>query len=161
MANSDIETIKKGLADINTFVKDRFDPATKEMDVLKEESARLKREVAEAAAARAGGPARCPDGAGGGSGVSVRPGGGLCGDVSARPRAGAADRPLAAQRVVRAGVDGEGRRGPAPRDRRDQPGLDPGVLSGRREEAPAVAYGGLQADRSVRGVQPGDARLDD
>ena len=47
MANSDIETIKKGLADINTFVKDRFDPATKEMDVLKEESARLKREVAE------------------------------------------------------------------------------------------------------------------
>ena len=46
MANSDIETIKKGLVDINTFVKDRFDPATKEMDVLKEESARLKRERA-------------------------------------------------------------------------------------------------------------------
>ena len=47
MATADIETIKKDLADINAFVHERFDPVTQEVDLLKDETERLRREVSE------------------------------------------------------------------------------------------------------------------
>lgn len=47
MAKADIETIKKDLADINSYVRDRFEPATGEIRLLREETERLKREVGD------------------------------------------------------------------------------------------------------------------
>ena len=47
MATLDIEAIKKDLADINTFVRDRLDPVTREVDLLKEETKRIKHDVTE------------------------------------------------------------------------------------------------------------------
>ena len=45
MSTSDVETIKKDLADINTFVRERFDPVTEEVGLLREETERLGREI--------------------------------------------------------------------------------------------------------------------
>ena len=42
MATADIEGIKKDLVDINTFVRERFDPVTDEVDLLKSETERIK-----------------------------------------------------------------------------------------------------------------------
>ena len=35
MASADVEAIKKELVDINSFVRERFDPVTKEVGLLK------------------------------------------------------------------------------------------------------------------------------
>ena len=45
MSKTDIETIKKELADINTFVQERLDPVTAEVGLVKEETERLGREL--------------------------------------------------------------------------------------------------------------------
>ena len=45
MPTAEMEAIKKELNDINRFVRDRIDPVTKEVDLLREESERLKEEV--------------------------------------------------------------------------------------------------------------------
>ena len=47
MASGDIEAIKKDLVDINDFVKERFDPVTKQVELLKDETERIKREIAD------------------------------------------------------------------------------------------------------------------
>ena len=47
MATGDIQTIKKELGDINRFVRERFDPVTEEVDLLKEETERLKRDIVD------------------------------------------------------------------------------------------------------------------
>ncbi len=47
MATTDIEAIKKDLADINGFVRERFEPVTREVGLVREETERLKREVLE------------------------------------------------------------------------------------------------------------------
>ncbi len=47
MAASDMEAIKKGLADINAFVRERLDSLTQQVGLLKEETERLKREAVE------------------------------------------------------------------------------------------------------------------
>ena len=45
MPTAEMEVIKKELNEINRFVRDRIDPVTKEVDLLREESERLKEEV--------------------------------------------------------------------------------------------------------------------
>ena len=45
MSTADVESIKKELAGINTFVRERFDPVSSEVGLLREESERLGREV--------------------------------------------------------------------------------------------------------------------
>ena len=45
MPTAEMEAIKKELNDINRFVRDRIDPVTKEVDLLREESERLNEEV--------------------------------------------------------------------------------------------------------------------
>ena len=45
MANPEVEAIKKKLVEINSIVKDRFDPVTEEVGLLKEEMDRLGRDV--------------------------------------------------------------------------------------------------------------------
>ena len=45
MPTAEMEAIKKELNEINRFVRDRIDPVTKEVDLLREESERLKEEV--------------------------------------------------------------------------------------------------------------------
>ena len=45
MAGAEVEAIKKDLADINAFVKERFDPVTRDVGLLKEETERIKQEV--------------------------------------------------------------------------------------------------------------------
>ena len=45
MATADIDTIKKDLADINSFVRERIDPVAKEVGTVREETERLKRDV--------------------------------------------------------------------------------------------------------------------
>ena len=45
MATAEMEAIKKELQEINGFVRDRIDPVTQEVGLLKEESERLKAEV--------------------------------------------------------------------------------------------------------------------
>ena len=45
MPTTELESIKKELNDINGFVRDRIDPVTRDVDLLKEESERLKDEV--------------------------------------------------------------------------------------------------------------------
>ena len=47
MAIADIEVIKKDLADINAFVRERFDPVTRDVDLLKEEGDRLRRDISD------------------------------------------------------------------------------------------------------------------
>lgn len=47
MAVADMEAIKQGLADINTFVRERLDPLGQQVGLLKDETERLKREVVE------------------------------------------------------------------------------------------------------------------
>ena len=45
MSTTDVEAIKKELVDINTFVRERFDPVTAEVGLLREETERLGRET--------------------------------------------------------------------------------------------------------------------
>ena len=45
MATAEVEAIKKDLADINAFVKERFDPVTRDVGLLKEETERLKQDI--------------------------------------------------------------------------------------------------------------------
>ena len=45
MATTDVEKIRKELADINAFVRERFDPVTQDIGLLREETERLGREV--------------------------------------------------------------------------------------------------------------------
>ena len=47
MSTSDVEAIKKELADINTFVRERFDPVSQEVGLLREEAERLGQEVVQ------------------------------------------------------------------------------------------------------------------
>ena len=47
MSTSDVDGIKKELADINTFVRERLDPVTDEVDVLREVTEKLGREVVQ------------------------------------------------------------------------------------------------------------------
>ena len=47
MATKDVEAIKKELVDINSFVRERFDPVTREVGLLKEETERLRREIVQ------------------------------------------------------------------------------------------------------------------
>lgn len=49
MATTDIEGIKKDLADINSFVRERFDPVSRELGLLREETERIKQGVSAAA----------------------------------------------------------------------------------------------------------------
>ena len=46
MSKTDVETIKRDLAEINGFVKERIDPVAQEVSLLSEETARLGSEVA-------------------------------------------------------------------------------------------------------------------
>ena len=45
MSTADVEVIKKELADVNSFVRERFDPVSNEVGLLREETERLKTEV--------------------------------------------------------------------------------------------------------------------
>lgn len=45
MATAEVEAIKKELADINAFVKERVDPVTRDVGLLKEETERIKLDV--------------------------------------------------------------------------------------------------------------------
>jgi HK97 family phage major capsid protein len=45
MGTAEIQSIKKDLVEINSFVRDRFDPVTRDVELLKEETEKLKREV--------------------------------------------------------------------------------------------------------------------
>ena len=47
MATVDIEAIRKDLANINAFVRERFDPVKQEVNLLREETDRFKREIAD------------------------------------------------------------------------------------------------------------------
>jgi len=47
MPTADVEAIKKELADINAFVRERFDPVKRDVDLLEEETARLGGQVAQ------------------------------------------------------------------------------------------------------------------
>ena len=47
MATAEMESIKKDLVEINTLVRERFNPVTQEIGLLREESDRLKKEVAD------------------------------------------------------------------------------------------------------------------
>ena len=47
MASADVEAIKGELVDINNFVRERFDPVTHEVDLLREETDRLGREIVQ------------------------------------------------------------------------------------------------------------------
>ena len=53
MPTADVEAIKKELADINAFVRERFDPVTRDVGLLKEETERLGGKVAKAKPAAA------------------------------------------------------------------------------------------------------------
>lgn len=48
MPNAEIEAIKKELVDINTFVRERFDPVTRQVEVLREETERIRKNIADA-----------------------------------------------------------------------------------------------------------------
>ena len=45
MSKTDVETIKRDLAEINGFVKERIDPVAQEVSLLGEETERLRGEV--------------------------------------------------------------------------------------------------------------------
>ena len=45
MSTADVEVIKKELVDVNSFVRERFDPVSNEVGLLREETERLKTEV--------------------------------------------------------------------------------------------------------------------
>ena len=47
MVSQDTETIRKDLAEINRFVRERLDPVTQQLDLLSEESERLSMDVSE------------------------------------------------------------------------------------------------------------------
>ncbi len=47
MASADIEAIKRDLAEINSFVRERFDPVSREVSLLKGEAERLRRDVVD------------------------------------------------------------------------------------------------------------------
>ncbi len=47
MAIEDTEGIRRDLAEINTFVRERLDPVTQRVGLLSEETERLKRDVSE------------------------------------------------------------------------------------------------------------------
>ena len=47
MATTDMKEIKKGLAEVNAFVRERFDPVTRKVDLLEEETERLRQEISE------------------------------------------------------------------------------------------------------------------
>ena len=45
MTTTDIEGIKKDLADINAFVRERFEPVSNEVGLLREETERIGKAV--------------------------------------------------------------------------------------------------------------------
>ncbi len=45
MTNTDMDAIKKDLTDINAFVRERFEPVTKEVGLLREETERIRQDV--------------------------------------------------------------------------------------------------------------------
>ena len=47
MGTAEIQSIERGLVEINSFVRDRFDPVTRDVELLKEETEGLKRHVLE------------------------------------------------------------------------------------------------------------------
>ena len=47
MAIEDTEGIRRDLAEINTFVRERLDPVTQKVSLLSEETERLKRDISE------------------------------------------------------------------------------------------------------------------
>ena len=47
MAMTDVEAIKKELVDINAFVRERFDPVTHDVGLLKDETERLGRDIVQ------------------------------------------------------------------------------------------------------------------
>ena len=47
MSTTDAKTIKNGLAEINSFVRERFDPVSQNVALVQEETERLKNEVAD------------------------------------------------------------------------------------------------------------------
>ena len=47
MSNTDTKAIKKGLAEINSFVRERLDPVSQDLALVQEETERLKKEVAD------------------------------------------------------------------------------------------------------------------
>jgi hypothetical protein len=47
MPTADVEAIKKELADINVFVRERFDPVKRDVGLLEEETERLSGQVAQ------------------------------------------------------------------------------------------------------------------
>ena len=49
MTTTDIEAIKKDLADINSFVRERFEPVSREVGLLREETERISKSVNTAA----------------------------------------------------------------------------------------------------------------
>ena len=47
MSSSDVESIRKDLADINTFIRSRFDPVSEEVGLLREETERLEGQIVQ------------------------------------------------------------------------------------------------------------------
>ena len=47
MSTADVEAIKKELGDINVFVRERFDPVTSEVGLLREDTERIGRDIAQ------------------------------------------------------------------------------------------------------------------
>lgn len=45
MATSDMDAIRKDLVDINTFVRERFEPVSREVGMLREETERIRQEI--------------------------------------------------------------------------------------------------------------------
>ena len=118
MASADIEAIKKDLTQINDFVRERIDPVSRDVGLLKEETDRLRREVLDiqrrdrslrrgalAADAAEGQPLEVPEGRYAGMDVL---------DLALVP----AVRPLPEEGVLWPGVDRARRGGQAPSRRR-------------------------------------------
>ena len=95
MTTTDIEGIRKDLADINSFVRERFEPVSNEVGLLREETERIGKAV-NRDGARAQRSAERAERLRAGCGVADCAFGRVCGHGHTGPCAGAAVRALAA-----------------------------------------------------------------
>ena len=161
MGIEDTEGIRRDLAEINTFVRERLDPVTQQVSLLSEESERLKRDISEiqrrervarrdalVRQADVGADLAVPEGPYAGLGML---------DLALLRRFAYSQRP----RVLWPGVDGTrpGGQAPAPREHRRR--HDPNVSRGRDAAAQRVVHGRPEAHRPVRGLQPVGAPIAD
>ena len=96
MTTTDIEGIKKDLADINSFVRERFEPVSREVGLLREETERISRSVNSAMERERSVRRNELEQLRAGRGTADRAVGRLCGHGHPGPRAGSAVRALAA-----------------------------------------------------------------